>query len=77
VFCDPESQWDAPCCDNFQWVPAQTSGLFRDHDGKICEAVPVRVDNYTYDVIRVCNACDEILRPVAETSLPERLSLTY
>ena len=72
VFGNAESLWDAPICGNFQPVLAQIAEQHRDHHGKLVETVPVQIDNYTYDVIEVCNACDEVLRPNAETERPAK-----
>lgn len=74
VFRDAESQGNAPCCENFQRVRSQTTQS-RMRFGKSVETVPIRIDNYTYDVIKVCNACDEILQPVVETLLPEHANV--
>ena len=71
VFRDAKSQWDGPECENFQWVQAQGTPS-RVPFGESFENDPIQIDNYTYDVIEVCNACDEILRPVVDDLLPER-----
>lgn len=77
VFGDENSHRDAPCCDNFQWVQAHVGESLRTGRGNHAGTTPVRIDNYTYDVIRVCNACDEILRPEpVRESLPERQPVT-
>ena len=71
VFCDAKSRWEAPECENFQWVQAQGTPC-RIHFSTSFENDPIQIDNYTYDVIEVCNACDEILRPAMDDLLPER-----
>ena len=67
VYCEDDSQYDAPYCRNFHYVQAQSGKTRRPKRGSeqcVNEANdPIRIDNYTYDVIRVCNACDDILRP--------------
>ena len=63
VFCDESSQYDAPLCNNFQFVQAQTGGKRRHWRGVHAGNALIHIDNYTYDVIQVCNACDDILRP--------------
>ena len=78
VFCDENARRDAPCCDNFQAIMVQAGGSRwngRAGGANGCTggtkrrghppgASPVRIDNYTYDVIEVCHACDGILQPV-------------
>ena len=73
IFCDKNSQHDAPYCSNFQFVQAQIGEMRRNQRGVITGTAPIRIDNYTYDVIQVCNACDELLQPEpAQASLLDR-----
>ena len=72
VFCDENSRHDAPLCNNFHFVQAQTGGKRHAWRGIHAGNVPIRIDNYTYDVIQVCNACDDILQPERiQKPLPE------
>jgi len=63
IFCDENSRFDTPQCNNFQYVQAQSGVTRQNRRGTYAGNDPIRIDNYTYDVIRVCNACDDILRP--------------
>ncbi|MCL2624378.1 MAG: hypothetical protein FWD31_12010 [Planctomycetaceae bacterium] len=73
VFCGDRSRHDVPHCNNFQLVQAQSGETRHNRRGANRENDPIRIDNYTYDVIRVCNACDDILQPESiPESLPDR-----
>ena len=75
VFFDENARRDAPHCGNFQAIMAVVGESRWIRRGNNTETSPVRIDNYTYDVIQVCNACDDILRPELvqkQKSLPEK-----
>jgi len=73
IFCDENSRYDIPCCSNFQFVQVQSGETRRNRRGIFAGTAPVRIDNYTYDVIQVCNACDDILQPeTVQQLLPAR-----
>jgi len=63
VFCDENTRRNAPRCSNLHAIMAQAGGQRWKRRGVKTGAPPVRIDNYTYDVIQVCNACDDILQP--------------
>ena len=63
VFCGDYSRRDTPYCSNFQMIRARTGETRRNRSGVDAGNDPIRIDNYTYDVIQVCNACDDILQP--------------
>jgi len=63
VFCEENARRDAPLCNNFQAIKAAPCEPRWKRRGVKVGASPVRIDNYTYDVIEVCNACEDILQP--------------
>jgi len=73
VFCDENLQNDAPYCNNFRAIRATMDEPQWKRRDVNTGASPVRIDNYTYDVLQVCNACDDILRPESiQKPLPEK-----
>ena len=63
VLCDEIANRTAPCCSNFQTIMASIGEPCWKRRSAGTRMTPVRIDNYTYDVIQVCNACDDILQP--------------
>ena len=75
VFRDENARRDAPDCDNLQTIMAASGEPRWKRRGISGGTSPVRIDNYTYDVIQACNACDDILRPERiqkQKPLPEK-----
>ena len=58
VLCDEISLENRSYSNNFQWVKVGSDETQRNRRG----INPIRIDNYTYDVLQVCKACDDILQ---------------
>ena len=76
ILCDENARRDAPCCNNFQAVMATMGKSRWKRRGIKAGASPVRIDNYTYDVIQVCNACDDILQPVVAPATQKSIQIS-
>jgi len=54
---------DTPYCDNFQWIRTTLTEKYHQIFPPAPLIFPFSTDDDAYDIMRVCDACDEILQP--------------